>query len=97
MLYTKPKDVRYVDMCIYIDNIVKRGDPSEEEINLIFEYLYHLSFMLSHKHKYFNESHYYEEFSIYLATEVLYRLFYNPKLNKVDDDGNFRVNCVKSN
>ncbi len=96
MLYTKPKDVRYVDMCIYIDNIVKRGDPSEEEINLIFEYLYHLSFMLSHKHKYFNESHYYEEFSIYLATEVLYRLFYNPKLNKVDDDGNPVLTPIKS-
>ena len=96
MLYTKPKDVRYVDMCIYIDNIVKRGDPSEEEINLIFEYLYHLSFMLSHKHKYFHEAHYYEEFSIYFATEVMYRLFYNPKLSQVDEDGKPLLAPIKS-
>ena len=86
-LYTKPKNLKYVDMCIYIDGKVKEGNPTEEEINLIFEYLYHLSFMLAHKHKYFNESHYYEDFSIYFATEVLYRLFYNPKLKKLDENG----------
>ena len=96
MLYTKPKDVRYVDMCIYIDNIVKRGNPTEDEVNLIFEYLYHLSFMLSHKHKYFNKSHYYEEFSIYLASEVMYRLFYNPKLFKKDENGDPLMLPVKS-
>ena len=96
MLYTKPKDVRYVDMCMYIDDKVKRGNPTEDEINKIFEYLYHLSFMLSHKHKYFHESHYYEEFSIYLATEVMYRLFYNPKLTQVDEEGNPVLSPVKS-
>lgn len=96
MLYVKPKNIRYVDMCIYIDNKVKEGNPSEEEINIIFEYLYHLSFMLAHKHKYFNESHYYEDFSIYFATEVLYRLFYNPKLKKVDENGNPILTPIKS-
>lgn len=95
-LFIKPKDVRYVDMCIYIDKKVKEGNPTEDDINLIFEYLYHLSFMLSHKHKYFNESHYYEEFATYLATEVLYRLFYNPKLNKVDENGDPVLRPIKS-
>ena len=96
MLYTKPKDVRYVDMCIYIDQKVKEGNPSEEEINLIFEYLYHLSFMLAHKHKYFNDYHYYEDFAIYFATEVMYRLFYNPKLGKVDENGEPILTPIKS-
>ena len=96
MLYTKPKDIRYVDMCIYIDDKVKKGNPTEEEINLIFEYLYHLSFMLSHKHKYFHETHYYEEFSIYFATEVMYRLFYNPKLSQLDENGNPVLPPIKS-
>ena len=96
MLYTKPKDVRYVDMCIYIDDKVKKGNPTEKEINLIFEYLYHLSFMLAHKHKYFHEAHYYEEFSIYFATEVMYRLFYNPKLFEVDENGEPILTPIKS-
>lgn len=95
-LYTKPKNLKYVDMCIYIDGKVKEGNPTEEEINLIFEYLYHLSFMLAHKHKYFNESHYYEDFSIYFATEVLYRLFYNPKLKKLDENGDPILTPIKS-
>lgn len=96
MLYTKPKDVRYVDMCIFIDNKVKEGNPSKEDIDLIFEYLYHLSFMLAHKHKYFNESHYYEEFAIYFATEIMYRLFYNPKLGKTDENGDPLLAPIKS-
>ena len=96
MLYTKPKNIRYVDMCIYIDNIVKRGDPTDKEIDLIFEYLYHLSFMLAHKHKYFNEFHYYEEFAIFFATEVLYRLFYNPKLKQIDENGEPILTPIKS-
>lgn len=96
MLYTKPKDVRYVDMCIFIDNKVKEGNLSDDDVELIFEYLYHLSFMLAHKHKYFNEFHYYEEFSIYFATEVMYRLFYNPKLTQVKEDGTPVLPPVKS-
>lgn len=96
MLYTKPKDLKFTDMCIYIDNQVKKGNPSEEEINLIFEYLYHLSFMLAHKHKYFKEGHYYEEFALFLATDVLYRLFYNPKLNQVDENGKPLLAPIKS-
>ena len=64
MLFTKPNDVRYVDMCIYIDEIVARGNPTEKELEKVFEYLYHLSFMLAHKKKYFKRYFYYEEFAI---------------------------------
>lgn len=96
MLYTKPKDVRYVDMCIFIDKKVKEGNLSDKDVDLIFEYLYHLSFMLAHKHKYFNEFHYYEEFSIYFATEVMYRLFYNPKLKQKDENGEPLLTPIKS-
>lgn len=96
MLYTKPKGLKYTDMCIYCDNVVKDGNPSDEEINQVFEYLYHISFMLAHKHKYFNEFHYYEEFAIYFATEVLYRLFYNPKLSQVDENGDPILKPIKS-
>lgn len=96
MLYTKPKGLKYTDMCIFVDKVVKEGNPTEDEINLVFEYLYHLSFMLAHKHKYFNESHYYEEFAIYFATEILHRLFYNPKLEQVDENGDPVLKPIKS-
>lgn len=88
--------MKYTDMCIWVDNLVKRGDPTNDELDLAFQYLYHLAFMLAHKHKYFNQSHYYEEFSVFIATEMLYRLFFNPKLGKVKEDGTPVLKPVKS-
>ena len=96
MLFQKPKDMKYTDMCIYIDNIVARGNPTTEEENKIYEYLYHLSFMLAHKHKYFNKSYYYEEFAMWFATEIIYRLFYNPRLNEIGEDGEPVLSPIKS-
>ena len=96
MAFQKPRGMKYTDMCIYIDKIVARGNPTEEEQNKIFEYLYHLAFMLAHKKKYFNRSYYYEEFAMYFATEVMYRLFFNPRLNKVDEEGNMVLPPIKS-
>lgn len=95
MLFTKP-NMKYTDMCIYVDSIVEKKDPSEQELNKCFEYIYHIGFMLAHKHKYFNKSYYYEEFALFLATEVMYRLFFNPRLNEVDDNGEPALTKIKS-
>lgn len=95
MLYKKP-DIRYVDMCIFIDEKVASGNATEQDIDLIYQYLYHLIFMLAHKHKYFKASHYYEEFAIWLAGTLLCRLFYNPHLNEVDENGEPRLKPIKS-
>lgn len=83
-------------MCIYVDDIVNKDEPTEQELNKCFEYIYHIGFMLAHKHKYFNKSYYYEEFAIFLATEVMYRLFFNPKLNEVDENGEPYLTRIKS-
>lgn len=96
MAFQKPKGMKYTDMCIYIDGIVARGNPTDDEQNKIFEYLYHLAFMLAHKKKYFNRSYYYEEFAMYFATEVMYRLFFNPRLNKIDENGELVLPPIKS-
>lgn len=96
MAFQKPKGMKYTDMCIYIDGIVARGNPTDDEQNKIFEYLYHLAFMLAHKKKYFNRSYYYEEFAMYFATEVMYRLFFNPRLNKRDENGELVLPPIKS-
>lgn len=96
MLYKKPKNLKYTTMCMYIDKKVAEGSLNDEEAQIVFEYLYHIAFMLAHKHKYFKESHYYEEFAIYLATDMINRLFYNPKLNKLDENGEPILKPIKS-
>ena len=48
--YTKPKGVTYTQMAIKIDDMAY-SDSCDDE--LLFEYLYHLSFMLAYKAKYF--------------------------------------------
>lgn len=54
MLFTKPP-IKYTDMAIYVDEIVAKGKDqiTEKEAETVFEYLYHLGFMLAHKNKYF--------------------------------------------
>ena len=95
MIFKKPKDVRYVDMCIYIDEKLKQQNISEEESSLIYEYLYHIIYMLSVKNKYFNKEVYYDEFAITLATDVFHRLFTNPKLNEFDENGQPKLTKIK--
>ena len=53
MLYKKPKNLKYTTMCMYIDKKVAEGSLNDEEAQIEFEYLYHIAFMLAHKHKYF--------------------------------------------
>lgn len=96
MIFSKP-NIKYTEMCIYVDSIVnKQEKPTEEELNKCFEYIFHVGFMLAHKHKYFNKSYYYEEFALFLATKVMYRLFFNPKLNEVDENGQPKLTKIKS-
>lgn len=95
MLFIKP-NMKYTDMCIYVDSVVKKDNPTEQEINTCFEYIYHIGFMLAHKHKYFNKNYYYEEFALFLATEVMNRLFFNPKLKELDENGEPKLTKIKS-
>lgn len=96
MIFKKPKDVRYVEMAMYIDEKIKQQDISEEESSLIYEYLYHLIYMLAVKNKFFNKEVYYDEFAITLATDVFHRLFTNPKLDELDEKGQPKMKRIKS-
>lgn len=96
MLYKKPNNLKYTDMCIWVDNLVKRGNPTEAELEQAFQYVYHIMFMLAHKHKYFNHNYYYEEFAVYSATNIINRLFLNPRLGKLDENGEPVLPPVKS-
>jgi len=95
-LFKKPNNVRYVDMCIYIDNNIYRDNLTEEEQNTIYEYLYHLANMLARKANYFNQSQYYEDFAAYFASNVYFRLT-NPKQFQIDPEtGEPKLTKIKS-
>ena len=96
MTFNKPKNVRYVEMAMYVDEKIKQDTVSEEESSLIYEYLYHLIYMLSVKSKFFNKEEYYDEFSLMLATDVFHRIFTNPKLNETKPDGTPKMKRIKS-
>jgi hypothetical protein len=70
MFFDKP-NVRYVDMCIYIDEHIYNGDYDQ---TTVYQYLFHIIMMLSIKRNYFNNKKLTEDFSIYAASNYYMRL-----------------------
>ena len=86
-LYKKPANVKYTDMCIYIDNNIYRDNLTEDEENTIFEYLYHIALMIARKANYFTRQENYEDFALFFATSIYCRLK-NPKQWIFDEEAN---------
>lgn len=70
MFFDKP-NVKYVDMCIYIDNNVYEKNHDQE---LIYQYLYHLCHMFATKRNYFNTVKLNDDFALYAASKYYMRL-----------------------
>lgn len=85
--YTKPSNMKYTDMCIWIDEHAYLEGTSYDD--KLFEYLYHVSRMLAYKKKLFEKASYYDDFAIFMATKLFLRLKNkkqfgdNPTLSKV--------------
>lgn len=92
MLYEKPKNVRYTDMAMYIDEHIYSGDYDED---LVFIYLYHLAYMLARNNKWFKKADYYDNYAVYTATRVYMRLI-NPKQYELKEDGEPKMSKLKS-
>lgn len=90
MIYKKPKDTSYTDMCIYIDNHIYE----EYDESLVFEYLYHLAKMLAIKHKYFHSAGDYDNFAIYVASAMFLRLTTEKSLPKVKSVLNYMKSVI---
>ena len=58
-------------MAIWIDENVYKVECNEP---LLYEYLYHLCYMLSTQSKYFKQYNYYDEFSLFCASRLFIRL-----------------------
>lgn len=96
MIFPKP-DVKYTEMAMYIDEKVNSGQQlSEQELEQIYIYLYHLVRMLAYKKHYFNRTEYYDEFSLTVAGDMMNRLIYNPKLSETDEYGRPKMQKLKS-
>ena len=69
----KPPELKYTDMCIYIDanldKIIKTGEYPEVE-NKVYEYLYHILYALACKQNFFPNFEDYDMFAMYGASEL---------------------------
>ena len=79
MTYKKPKDVRYVDMCIAIDETVRSYDPetnpfTREQEEMIYTYMYHLYYNFACRERYFNKADDYDEYALFCATKAWQRI-----------------------
>ena len=92
MTYTKPLDVTYTQMAIWIDEHVYTKDIDEA---LLYEYLYHLSNMLAGQSSYFSTALEYDHFALYSASRLFQRL-YNPKQFELDENKQPRMKQIKS-
>lgn len=92
MIFVKPEGLRYVDMCIWID---ENAYKEECDDNKLFEYLYFIAIMLAHKAKYFYKTKDYEDFAIFMATRAYFRLR-NSKQYQYNDDGEPKMTKLKS-
>lgn len=84
LLKSKPADLKYTDLCIYIDKTVYNRDEHNNPISLrtltkleeetVFNYLYNVIYALTVKKKLLNTKQEYEEFSIDFAIELFLRI-----------------------
>lgn len=70
-LFNKPDDVRYVDMCIYIDN---NFYTDHCDYNKAYTYMWFIAYMLAAKQKLFNNVNDYEDFASMLAYSTYQRM-----------------------
>lgn len=82
MTFTRPEDVSYTEMAIFIDEHIYDEDKTEELENQLFEYIYHLCYMLACKQRFFKKYDDFDEFSLFMATNVYLR-YLNPELERL--------------
>jgi hypothetical protein len=77
--YSKPKNVSYTEMAMFFDKHIKK--PKRDD-NLLYEYVYHIVYMLANKSKYFHDYQDYDEFSLYAANKIYMRAINEDKQEK---------------
>ena len=91
MTFQKPDNINYTEMCIYIDNNIYEENC---DLNLIYQYLYHIVYMLAKRANLFNRNCYYDDFAIFAANKLYFRLT-NKKQYELSDTG-YKMERIKS-
>lgn len=78
--YKKPKELTYVDMCIWLDSAVTESKFSDEE--KAFKYLYWLYTMFALKYNWFNNEDDIDQYAIY-AAEMAFMRMVNKELDPI--------------
>lgn len=89
MIYKKDPKIKYWEMAKYIDDHVREADCDEQ---LIFEYMYHLFYVLSVKAKMFKCGSDYDNYALYGATQLFVRYRkenINPNLKPIKSSLNY--------
>lgn len=92
MTYEKPENVTYTDMAIWIDNNVYLESFDKE---LLYKYLYLLSYMLTTRLGFFQSARDDDEFSLFAAS-LLYKRLTNKKQFELKSDGAPRMKKITS-
>ena len=92
MTYKKDPDITYNQMAMYIDANIYTEDP---DIELIYQYMYHIIYMLSKHYKYFKHNEDYDKFALFMAGQ-LYIRYTNKDQFVLKDDGTPKLSKVKS-
>lgn len=92
MTFNKPAGVKYVDMAIYIDKHAYLTEGRDDE--KIYEYLYHLFYVLAVKGRFFTSASDYDSYSLMAAGDVYKRL--NNKKQFLPDDDPRKLPRIKS-
>ena len=92
MIYYKPSNITYTQMCIYIDNNIY-ADYDEE---LVFKYLYLLTVMLASKNNYFYNSKDYDDFGIFCASSLFMRITDKRQFEYDDAKQDYKLPRIKS-
>lgn len=76
MLWQKPKELKYTDLCIYIDQHAKEAfrDNDEEVQSIIYNYIWLLVKALAIKKQFFDRFDDYDGYTMYSATRLFYAL-----------------------
>lgn len=86
------KRERYTTMCIWVDKNAYTDNCDEIKL---YDYIQSIIITQSMKRRLFRTRDDYEEFSIYYATEIFMR-YRHPKQNEFDENGNRKLDRIKS-
>lgn len=92
MTYQKDPKITYNQMAMYIDENIYKENNNEA---LIYEYMYHIIYMLSKHYRYFKHNDDYDRFALFMASRI-YMRYQSKDQFVLKEDGTPKLEKVKS-